>query len=135
MIGGSDFYFDECVLGAAKILRREFSFDVLHPGHPSVPDLPLGAPDTAWMQVVAGRELIAVTRDLRLKRRSSERIVWREHGLRVVLLGSREDLRPRDEVDIFLKHLDRIRRYAVKAGRGPWGLSVTRASARPLKVT
>lgn len=135
MLGGEVFYFDECVLGAAKILRREHAFDVMRPGHPSLSELPLGIEDTAWMPIVAQLDLIVVTRDLRLKRRPSERMIWREYGLRVVIFGGRDDMRPRDEVAVFLRHLDRINRFAVKEGRGPWGLSITRRSARPIAVT
>jgi hypothetical protein len=42
MDGGYEFYFDECVLGAAKRLREQ-GFEVLHPEHPAIPHCGMAA--------------------------------------------------------------------------------------------
>ncbi len=131
--GNTEYYFDECLLGAAKLLNRR-GFDVLHPGHPAIPQLPYGATDPQWMTEVAKRDLIAVTRDRRINRRSSEKVIVRESGLRVIWFTGRKDMTPDDQATLFLKHLDRIRVMTIKLGRGPWGLGLNVNGVRPIRL-
>lgn len=134
MDGGYEFYFDECVLGAAKRLREQ-GFEVLHPDHPAIPQLRYGSADTAWMPEVARLGLIGVTRDRRINQRLSERLIVREAGLRVVWFGGSKDMTPGEQAALFLRHVERIRRTAIKQGAGPWGLKLTDRSVKPVHLT
>lgn len=96
MQGEYDFYFDECLLGAARRLHEQ-GFEVLCPGHAEVPNLPLGSTDPEWMTEVARLDLIAVTRDRRINKKSSERVIVRERGLRVIWFSGRKDMSPSDQ--------------------------------------
>jgi len=49
-------FVDENALGLGKLLDRQ-RVDVVHPGHPLVPDLPLGILDVDWMPIVGATRL------------------------------------------------------------------------------
>ena len=50
---------DENALGLGKLLDATRD-DVVRPGHPLVPDLPLGVLDVDWMPVVARGRLLSL---------------------------------------------------------------------------
>lgn len=118
------FFFDECLLGAAKESIRG-GFDVLHPGHATLPNLPLGVPDSVWMAHIAASGMIAVTRDRRINRNRSERELIRTAGLKVVWLTGRSDMRPSEQAALFQGKVEVICALAADLGDGPWGLGLS----------
>src|SRR5687768_10213905 len=102
------YFTDENALGLGKLLERADRTDVLYPGHPRLPEVPLGTPDLEWMPEVARRELVVLTRDRRIRTRPAELRVYLEHGLRSVWLGAKQDLGPHDQLALFLKHESRL---------------------------
>lgn len=46
------YFADENTLGLAKVLRRSGRKDFLSPGHPDLPEVPLGSLDLEWMPIV-----------------------------------------------------------------------------------
>jgi len=52
-------FVDESALGLGKLLARQRD-DVLHTGHPDVPEIPLGMLDVEWMPIVAERGWVAI---------------------------------------------------------------------------
>lgn len=133
MLAFSPVYFaDENALGLGKLLQRSGRDDVLFPGHPDLPEVELGCPDLEWMPSVGARGLIVLTRDRRIRTRPAELAAYREHGIRSVWLGAKQDLRPQDQVAMFLRHEDRLRRYIIKLGAGPWALALSPSGVRPL---
>jgi hypothetical protein len=87
------------------------------------------------MPEVARLGLIGVTRDRRINQRLSERLIVREAGLRVVWFGGSKDMTPGEQAALFLRHVERIRRTAIKQGAGPWGLKLTERSVKPVHLT
>jgi hypothetical protein len=76
------FFLDENLLGLAKameIARR----DVVHPGHPLLPAVPLGALGTQWIPTVAAAGLVVIGRDRRIRTKPAELALLRQHRLRV----------------------------------------------------
>ncbi|MGQ0842976.1 MAG: hypothetical protein ACT4QF_02460 [Sporichthyaceae bacterium] len=128
------YFTDEKLLGMGKLLRRAGRDDVVHPGHPDLPDVPLGSPDLDWMPVVAARGLVVLTRDRRIRTRPAEWRAYAELGIRSVWLGGAQDLGPREQVELFLRHESRLRREIVKRGAGPWALAMTASGVRPLNL-
>lgn len=57
-----------------------------------------------------------------------------EHGIRSVWLGAKRDLRPTDQVDLFLRHETRLQREITKRGPGPWALTMSLNGLRPLPL-
>lgn len=129
-----EYFTDENTLGLGKLLRRGGREDVLYPGHEDLPEVPLGTLDLDWMPVVAQRDLIVLTRDRRIRTHPTELRGYWELGIRSVWLGAKQDLRPRDQVELFLKHEARLRREIVKRGPGPWALSMSASGVRPLRL-
>lgn len=127
------FFTDENALGLGKLLGRAGRKDVLHPGHADLPEVPLSTPDMDWMPVVGRRGLVVVTRDRRIRTRPAEQAIYREHGIRSVWIGAKQDLLPQDQVKIFLLHEERLRREIIKRGPGPWALALTESGVRPLR--
>lgn len=132
--GEATYFADENALGLAKILARQGRMDVVHPGHPLLPEVPLGCPDETWMHVVADLDLIVLTRDRRIRTRPAELAIYREVGLRSVWLGGRHDLKPSELADLFIAHEERLIREATKRGPGPWALALTPSGLRPIPM-
>ncbi|WP_298863460.1 hypothetical protein [Microbacterium sp.] len=126
------YFADENALGMAKILRQIGRDDVLHPGHEDLPEVPLGALDLEWMPIVGRLGLIVVTRDRRIRTRPAELEAYREYGIRSIWIGTKRDLRPQEQAELFLKHEDRVRRQIIKLGSGPWALAMSQSGVRPL---
>jgi hypothetical protein len=61
------------------------------------------------------------------------RAYW-EHGIRSVWIGAKQDLGPRQQVELFLLHEERLRREITKRGPGPWALAMTPSGVRPLNL-
>jgi hypothetical protein len=131
---GPVYFTDENTLGLGKLLRRSGRDDVLYPGHEDLPEIPLGTLDLDWMPVVAEHGLIVLTRDKHIRTRPAELRVYLDHGVRSVWLGAKQDLGPRDQIDLFLKHEARLRREIVKRGAGPWALAMSPSGVRPLNL-
>lgn len=128
------FFADENALGLGKLLVRSGRTDVVHPGHLALPEVPLGTPDLDWMPVVAGLDLVVLTRDRRIRTRPAELRSYRELGLRSVWLGAKRDLAPTDQLALFLTHEDRLNREMLKRGPGPWALALSPSGLRPLRL-
>lgn len=84
------------------------------------------------MPIIARRDLIVVTRDRRIRTRPAELRAYWDHGIRSVWLGAKQDLAPRDQVELFLQHEPRLQREAIKCGPGPWALAMNTSGIRPL---
>lgn len=135
MTAFSPVYFaDENALGMAKILLREGRDDIRHPGHPDLPNVPLGTPDLEWMPIIGAAAMIVVSRDRRIRTRPAELEAYRSFGIRSVWLGAKEDLRPQDQASLFLRHEERLRREIIKRGAGPWALAMNLSGLRPIHM-
>ena len=131
---GPVYFTDENTLGLGKLLRRSGRIDVLYPGHENFPEVPLGTPDLDWMPVVAERGLIVLTRDKHIRTRPAELRVYREQGIRSVWIGAKQDLGPRDQLALFIRHESRLEREIIKRGAGPWALAMSPSGVRPLNL-
>lgn len=130
---GVAYFADENALGLAKLLIRSGRTDIVHPGHPSLPDVPLGSSDLEWMPFVGRADLIVRTRDRRIRTRPAELAEYRRLGIRSVWIGAKQDLSPQDQLDIFLAGEQRLERTAVKLGAGPWALAMSPSGVRPIR--
>lgn len=128
------YFTDENTLALDKLLRRAGRDDVLYPGHEELPEVPVGTPDLGWMPVVAARRLIVVTRDRRIRSRQAELRAYGEHGIRSVWIGAKQDLGPRQQVELFLQHAERLQREVTKRGPGPWALAMNLSGIRPISL-
>ena len=125
------YFADENALGMARVLEGRGRTDLVYPGHPWLPEVRLGAPDEEWLAVVGRANLIVVTRDRRIRTRPGERAAYREHGVRLVLLGGRRDLASTALADLLEAHEVGLRRMAVRLGAGPWTVRITDSGVRP----
>lgn len=131
---GIVYFTDENTLGLGKLLRRAGRGDVVYPGHENLLDVPRGTPDSVWMPIVASHDLIVVTRDRRIRTRPAELRVYLEQGIRSVWIGAKKDLGPADQLALFLRYEERLRREIVKRGGGPWALALNLNGLRPLRL-
>ncbi len=128
------YFTDENTLGLGKLLHRSGRTDVFYPGHEDLPQVPLGSLDLEWMPIVGELGLIVITRDRRIRTRPAELAAYREHGIRSIWIGAKQDLSPQDQVGLFLLHEERLRREIIKRGTGPWAVSLTASGIRPLAI-
>ncbi len=130
-MGAYHWFADESALGFGRLLARERT-DVLYPGHPSLPEVPLGALDVEWMPVVAGLGLVAFHRDKHIRTRPHEVAQYRAHGLRSVWFGGRKDMSSRQQVELVQRHWERLEICVRELGPGPWSLTLTANGLRDL---
>lgn len=127
--GGYRFFADENILGVGKalaMLRR----DVLHPGHPALPEVPLGSPDSVWIPLVAARGLVAFSRDKRMRTRPAERAAIAAAGLRGVWIADKRDLSNWDLMVRLTRYWNDIEHAVVVHPAGPWLGSLTTRGLR-----
>ena len=84
------FYVDESTLGLGKALAAARE-DVVHAGHPLVPECPVGALDPDWIRAIAVRDLIVIGRDKHIRTRPAEVQQLVVAGLRVFRIGGKRD--------------------------------------------
>lgn len=128
------YFTDENTLGLGKLLYRSGRDDVVYPGHEDLPEIPLGTLDLDWMPIVGERGYVVITRDKHIRTRPAELRAYLEHGIRSVWLGTKQDLGPRDQLELFLAHEFRLEREITKRGPGPWALAMNATGVRPLNL-
>jgi len=126
-------FVDESALGLGKALaiaRR----DVIHTGHPLIPEAPLGALDTEWIPEVAKRDLAVISRDKRIRTKPAEVALLRQHAMRVFWIAGKRDLTTSDYLVRAVRRWDEIERTLVQQGDGPWFVAINENGLRSLDV-
>lgn len=118
------FFADETdlALGKALAIARP---DVVHPGHPRLPEVPLGTSDEAWLPVVGPKGLVVITRDAKIRRKPIEKAAWCEHGVRGFALTGKTSQNTWDSLRIVAYRWDDIEVVMLERPTGPWMYSVT----------
>lgn len=127
------FYVDESALGLGKTLAAARD-DVIHTGHPLIPECPLGTLDPEWIQAVAGgRDLIVIGRDKRIRTRPAEVQQLIAAGLRVFRIGGKRDTTTWGWLTWLVRHWDEIESIIQTRGPGPWFYVIYERSIAELK--
>lgn len=113
------FYVDESALGLGKALAAARE-DVVHAGHPLIPECPLGTPDPDWMQAVAARGLIVIGRDKRIRTRPAEVQHLVGAGLRVSQIGGKKDSTTWGWLTWLVNQWDEVEAVIRTRQIGPW---------------
>lgn len=108
-------------VGRALALVRT---DVVHPGHPGLPEVPLGALDTDWLPIVGQRGLVVITRDRRLGTKTGELRLLRQHAVRVIALTGKRDLSKWGKLELLVRNWSLLEQRVHQRGPGPWVLAV-----------
>ena len=127
------FFADESALGLGKTLalaRR----DVIHCGHPLIPEVPVGALDPDWIPAVAARDLVVLSRDRRVRTKPAEIALLREHGLRVFWIAGKRDLATWDYLVRVVRRWDEIEEAIATNGPGPWFVAINENGLRALPI-
>jgi hypothetical protein len=117
------YFADESVLGLGIALAR-LRRDSVHPGHPRIPEVELGALDDEWIPAVAARGLIAIGRDKRVRTKPAEKQAIIDHGLRYVWIGGKQDESSWAWMCRLARYWDEMERLADELGPGPWFITV-----------
>lgn len=117
------FYVDETSIGLGLALARA-RVDVVHVGHPLVPELTRGLLDPEWMPRVAARGLVVLGRDRHLRTRPGERELFAEYGLRVLRLAGRKDISTWDAIVRLVRHWEKIEQVLRDRPTGPWAYEI-----------
>jgi len=113
------FFVDESLLGLGKALAYARK-DVVHSGHPLVPDAPTGALDEEWIPAVASRNLIVIGRDRHMRTRPGEVALWKANSLRVFYIAGKRDLSNWEYMGRLIRRWSDIERAIHDGGSGPW---------------
>jgi PIN like domain len=120
------YFVDENLLDVGRALAAVRG-DVVHPGHPELPEVPLGALDPDWLPVVGagGLDLVVITRDRGIRRKPVERQAYVEHRVRAFFLVGKEPLSGWEKLTFILRHWEKLEKRVADNGPGPWGMSIT----------
>lgn len=117
------FFVDESAMGLGKALTMARR-DVIHTGHPLIPEVPLGALDPDWIPAVAARALIVIARDRRIRRKRVELQLLRDHSLRMFWIAGKRDLTTWDYLVRVVRRWDDIESTLAARGAGPWFMAI-----------
>ena len=123
------FFVDESLLGLGKALAYARK-DVIHAGHPLIPEAPTGSLDTEGIPAVAARGLAVIGRDRRMRTRPSEVALWKASGLRVFYIADKRDLSTWGNLERLVRRWEDIERTLDSRGPGP---SLTKIFSSGLK--
>jgi hypothetical protein len=118
-VAGERFFVDENVIGLGRALANARD-DVLHPGHPNLPAVPLRTSDPDWLPVIADLGLVVLTRDKAIRRKAGERELWLGHGLRVVALTGSKTMSTWEMLELVVRQWTRLEKLIATTGVGPW---------------
>jgi hypothetical protein len=127
------FFVDENLLSLAHRLA-EVRIDVAFPGHPLLPEVPLGALDHDWLMEIGRRGLVLITRDKKIRSRPVERAAIYEAGVKGFVLTRAGDMSTQAMVDLVLSKWAAMERFLVDHPEGPWLAAVTRHSIAALRL-
>lgn len=127
MGGNWRYYVDESALGLGRALAAARK-DVIHAGHPAVPELPLGMLDVEWLPIVGSRGWIVIARDRRIHTRPGEIDALRAHKVRKFWIGGPRDESTWEWLRRLAKHWDQMQELERTLGDGPWIVSVNRTN-------
>lgn len=127
------FFADETDIGLARSLDHRYG-GVVHPGHPSFPEVPRGTKDDEWMKVVGRLGLVVVSRDRRIRYRPVEKGLWVRYGIRGFVLTGKGSQSTDQSLAILAKHWSKISDLVATGRPGPWMYSVTRSGLREIDL-
>lgn len=130
---GLRFFVDETSLGLGKVMAIARK-DVVHPGHPLIPEVPTGTIDPIWIPAVAKRGLVVIGRDKHIRTRPAEIAVLRSSGLRVFRLAGKRDLTTWGYLVRLVNRWDDIEQVVRDRGPGPWFYAVNEARLSEIAV-
>lgn len=120
----AEFFVDENDLALGKGLDEQYG-TVVYPGHPQLPSVPRGSLDDEWLPVVGQERLVVITRDQRIRYRTVEKRLWKEHGVRGFVLTGRTSQSTEASLRILARHWSELTSLAVARPDGPWMYAVT----------
>ncbi len=126
-------FVDENLLPVGRALDEVGT--ALYPGHPAIPELPRGTADTTIFDAIGarGRNLVLVTRDNQIRKRTDELSRFRQAQVRAVIITGKQDLSPRECLLLVLANWDKATRLSSSLGRGPWAIALSRGRG-PTKI-
>jgi len=132
------FHFDADTIGLGKVLAAVRD-DVTYPGEPGGmvrnryrPPCPVTDPaalDRDWIPVIAQAGLTVISRDRRIQRRPAELAAVQQHGLKLVVITAKDQLRLWNLLEIVVGQWRAIERVHDEVD-GPFIYALTRGALR-----
>jgi hypothetical protein len=127
------FFVDETSLGLGKALAIARK-DVVHTGHPLLPDIPLGALDTEWIPAVALRSLAVISRDRHIRTKPGEMRLLRASGLRVFWIAGKRDIGTWDALTRLVRRWEDVESILEARGPGPWFMAINERTVKEIPL-
>lgn len=129
------YFVDENLLPVGRALSHVRE-DVVHPGHVDLPEIHEGTKDPVWIPLV-GRDalnLVVLTRDGKIRRKSAEAALCKQHRVRLVVLTGKKSLTKWENLGLLVRHWDKLDKTVTKLGNGYWAQSLTSAGLTDLRL-
>lgn len=128
---GPRYFIDENLLGIGRLLAQVRE-DILFPGHPELPEVPLRTPDLEWLPFVGNLGWPVIMRDKRIRTRRPERQALLDNGVKAFCLTTAGNYRSWDLLRLILRHWDAIDEAAAEPGPFIYGVTTVGLSLSPL---
>jgi hypothetical protein len=131
----AQYFVDENLLPVGRALAHVRA-DVVHPDHPALPQIPLGTKDPEWIPLV-GRDalnLVVITRDGQIRRKSVEAALCSAYHVRLVVLTGKKSLTKWENLGLLVRTWDKLEKKVAELGDGYWAQALTSAGLRDLHL-
>ena len=128
------YFFDEDTLPVGKAFGSVRD-DVCYPGHRDLPEVPRGTKDSDWLAAIghAGRDLVVITQDKRMREKPAELLALRDNGIRMFNVNAKRDRNSWQKFVLLVTRWEKIEKLIDKAGPGPWIFQLTEAKIQELR--
>lgn len=126
-------FVDESAMGLGKALaiaRR----DVIHCGHPLLPEVPPGCADPDWIPAIAAKGLAVIARDKRLRTKPIELALLKRHKMRVFSIAGKKDLATWDYLVRVVRRWGDIERILEERPEGPWFMNINETGITEIEL-
>lgn len=106
----------------------------MHPGHTDLAEVPRGANDDEWLEVVGRLGLVVVSRDGRIRYRPVEKSLWVRYRIRGFVLTGKGSQSTEGSLAVLAKHWNRISELVDADLPGPWMYAVTNGGLREIAL-
>jgi hypothetical protein len=127
------FFVDETSIPLGRAMAQVRG-DVVHPGHPRIPEVPPGTLDPIWLPIVGAAKLIVIGRDRHIITKPVELAEYRKHKIRAFWISGDKDLPSWENLTRIVRWWDRMERLIVQRGQGPWFYGIWATTVSELHI-
>jgi hypothetical protein len=108
--------------------------DVVYPGHPRLPSIPVGTIDTVWIPIIGRMGLVVVGRDRHIITKPAELEAYRVAGIRAFWIAGSKDLGNWENLTRVTRWWNEMERVIERKGPGPWFFGIHPTTVSEIRI-